>query len=127
MFCCLFRIKVKQRKLVLYGCVIARPYSLCRSVVQYTVNGAKRPFQPLWEECSMSKWEREHMLEVLMDNAHFLSLLNCTDYDCVFTVLSGDVLCVEFENVLSNDSPYYRWRHPFIWRRIVRMVILNEW
>ena len=75
----------------------------------------------------MSKGEREHMLEVLMDNAHFLSLLNCTDYDCVLTVLSGDVLCVEFENVLAIDAQFFRCSHPFFWRRIVRMVIFYDW
>lgn len=125
MFCCVFRIKVKQRKLVFYGCVIARPYSLSRSVVQYSVNGAKRPLQSLCEYCSLAKDERERIAETLMDNAHFLSLLNCTEYDCVFTLLNDDLLCVEFDNVLSSSSRCYRWRHPFIWRRIVPFLRLE--
>ena len=81
------------------------------------------------------------LFSVLTDNIHFLSLLNCTAYSVVFTVVDPDTysmgrivlwfvdkrsqssVIIEIQDVLTRYPSRYRWIHPQRWHRVCICVL----
>lgn len=95
LFCCLFRIKIKQQRLRFYGVVIANPISLVpqpipRQSRRICIDGYKLSSKHLRDYCDMKEEVKRQLFSVLTDNLHFLFLLNCTAYSVVFTIVDPD-------------------------------------